>query len=188
MAVSNLKMLTDWSDVLSAARVTRGSEDTGEEPSSIWKRKILLSEHSPIRMLEFSWTWIDIPYWVSVHFVRHKVGIEHFVRSQRKSREDGLDLSQHEPVNHHCKANAQAIINISKERLCACANQDTRSYWKQVLKAIYCLGEQELVHSCAPKCCCRGYCPEGKQDCRLGPAYFKEYRDFVSESGMRIFR
>ena len=42
-------------------------------PTDEWKKKLLKSEHSPIRTLWFAFK-IEMPYWVSVHFVRHKLG------------------------------------------------------------------------------------------------------------------
>ena len=42
-------------------------------PSMEWKEKLIKSEHSPIRTLWFGFK-LEIPYWVSVHLVRHKIG------------------------------------------------------------------------------------------------------------------
>ena len=39
-------------------------------PTDEWKAKLLRSEHSPIRTLWFAFR-LTIPYWVSVHLVRH---------------------------------------------------------------------------------------------------------------------
>lgn len=44
---------------------------------------MLLAEHSPIRLVEYEWTWGQIPQWVTVHFVRHHIGCEKFVHTQR---------------------------------------------------------------------------------------------------------
>ena len=65
-------------------------KDKGVYPTAAWKKKILLAEHSPIRLMQFAWKWSDLPYWVSVHIVRHKIGIEHFVSTQRTDR-TGVD-------------------------------------------------------------------------------------------------
>ena len=60
------------------------------------KKKYLTSEHSPIRYLRFI-IRMEIPYCNSVHFVRHKLGVEHFVQSQRNDRQDiGQDSAQAE--------------------------------------------------------------------------------------------
>ena len=63
----------NWQEIKDATMNTIG-KSTGAYPSSEWKRKLLLSEHSPIRKLKISWRWADIKYWVSVHLVRHKIG------------------------------------------------------------------------------------------------------------------
>ena len=44
----------------------------------------LLSEHSPIRQM-FKWKWINLLL-ISVHFVRHKIGIRHFVSTSVRPR------------------------------------------------------------------------------------------------------
>lgn len=159
--ISLFKVLTEWSSVLNAARTTVGKEAAGKEPSSSWKKKILLAEHSPIRLLVINWKWSDLKYWVSVHFVRHKIGIEHFVRTQRsdrtgKSREN---LAQDAVVEHECTANAQSLINISRRRLCSKASKETREAWLTLLDSLNLL-EPELVSVCVKECFYRGFCPE----------------------------
>lgn len=62
-----------WQSIKNATLNTI-SKNKGAYPDSEWKRKLLLSEHSPIRKLKIGWRWVDIKSWVSVHFVRHKFG------------------------------------------------------------------------------------------------------------------
>lgn len=76
----------EWPEVKRTARTTAGKEGQGAYPSDAWKKQILLAEHSPIRKIRFNWI-MEIKSWVSVHFVRHKFGIEHWVRSQRTSQD-----------------------------------------------------------------------------------------------------
>ena len=111
----------------------------------------------------FRWKWVDLKYWVSVHFVRHKHGIEHFVSTQRSDR-TGVsrdDSPQGALVEHECFANAQEIIYISRKRLCSQASPETRAAWKLVLDALAPL-EPELRAVCVPECVYRGFCPEFK--------------------------
>ena len=61
-------------------------------------------------------------------------------------------------------ANAQAIINISRKRLCSCASVETREAWKQVLEAIKEV-DPILVDKCVPECIYRGFCPEFMKPC-----------------------
>ena len=138
MEIKFLEIKTTWREVADAARTTVSMDRGTKEPSKSWKKNILLSEHSPIRQLILKWKWIDLKYWVSVHFVRHKIGIEHFVSTQRTDRtgEDREIKAQSSPVSHECIANAQAIINISRKRLCNTASKESREAWKAVLEKI----------------------------------------------------
>lgn len=152
----------DWLISKKLAYHTIGRE-TETQPNEQWKRMILGAEHSPIRNLLVRWEWINLPYWVSVHFVRHKIGIEHYVRSQRNDRQSEYDRNkapQDAPVTHSCVANVQEIINISKVRLCKQASYETRYAW------VMFLGElmnhmPEVPDFCQPTCIYRnGICPE----------------------------
>ena len=116
MQIAWLRHEDNWQDVKNAAMNTVG-KDKGVYPTAAWKKKILLAEHSPIRLMQFAWKWSDLPYWVSVHIVRHKIGIEHFVSTQRTDRTgvDRTERPQNAPVLHQCQANAQALITISRK-------------------------------------------------------------------------
>ena len=152
-----------WRDVADAARTTIRMPEGTKEPSSAWKRRILLAEHSPIRQMVFKWKWSNLKYWVSVHFVRHKFGIEHFVSTQRTDR-TGVDrdsLPQDSLVEHECFANAQAMIFISRRRLCRQASPETTAAWRMVLEEVK-QTEPELYSVCVPECVYRGFCPEFK--------------------------
>ena len=161
MKIGFLKVIGNWRDVADAARTTINLEVGEGEPSSNWKRKMLLCEHSPIRKLHIAWKWTNIMYWVSVHFVRHKFGIEHWVRTQRTDR-TGVqrgDLSQSTMVEHESEADAQAVINISRRRLCNQASPETRDAWKAFLLRLA-EKEPELTSVCVPDCIYRGWCYE----------------------------
>ncbi len=163
MKVGFLRKVGTWRDVADAARTTIRLDAGTKEPSSKWKKRILLAEHSPVRKLCFGWKWLDLPYWVSVHFVRHKFGIEHFVSTQRSDR-TGLDRDstrQDAPVAHECFANAQAVMFISRRRLCSQASPETREAWRAVVDEIAKV-EPELAECCVPECVYRGFCPEFK--------------------------
>lgn len=62
-----------WQSIKNATLNTI-SLNKGSYPDSEYKRKLLMSEHSPIRKLTFGWRWVDIKSWVSVHICRHKFG------------------------------------------------------------------------------------------------------------------
>jgi hypothetical protein len=151
----------NWLQIKSATLNTVG-KDSDKYPTSEWKQKLLLAEHSPIRMMKFQWRW-ELPYWTSNHYVRHKHGIEHFVKTQRTDRTgiDRNELGQGELVTHECEANAQALINISRKRLCNCASKETREAWKLVKNEVAKV-EPELANCMQPECVYRGVCPEMK--------------------------
>lgn len=162
MKIDIFKHNDEWQKIKDATMNTIG-KTTGRYPTSDWKRKLILSEHSPIRLMKFYWRWINIEYWVSTHFVRHKIGIEHFVSTQRSDR-TGMSrgqLPQCATVNHACEADAQTLINISRKRLCYCASKETREAW-QAVKDEIAKTEPELASCMVPECIYRGFCPEMK--------------------------
>ena len=149
-----------WQEIKDSTMTTIG-KNTGRYPDSDWKLKLLISEHSPIRRLRIKWKWEAIKSWVSVHFVRHKIGIEHQVSTRRTDR-TGInrdELRQDELVNHEIDANAQAVINISRKRMCFQASKETREEWFKVVNAIKDV-EQELYITCVPECVYRCGCSE----------------------------
>ena len=168
-----------WQEVKNAAMNTVGKAE-GKYPTSEWKKKILRAEHSPIRLLEFTVRMDDLPYWVSVHLVRHKIGIEHFVSTQRTDR-TGIDrtvLPQDAPVSHTIKVNAQALINISRKRLCMKASPETREAWQAVLEAIK-EKEPEVYEVCVRECVYRGFCPQMQTCGYYGTEpYFQESKEY----------
>ncbi len=177
-----LKFIVSWEDVKGAARSTIGKNGNGTPPTDSWKKWMLLAEHSPIRRLVIRWKWSRLSYWVSVHFVRHKYGIEHLVSTQRDDR-TGVDRDgkpQDAPVTHECDANAQALINISRKRLCGKASEKTRQAWVEVKDEIKKI--DPILASCMVcECVYRGFCPE-RYSCGYAdtPEYAEKLKDYRS--------
>ena len=174
-----------WREVANSARVTIGKEDGEGEPSSHWKKRMLLAEHSPIRQIIIKARWTDLKYWVSVHLVRHWLGIVHWVRTQRTDR-TGVDrngIEQGALVEHEIEANAQAIINISRKRLCTNASPETREAWTAFLNS-FAVKQPELLDVCVPDCIYRGYCYEyvscGLINTEEYQQWLKEYREGIN--------
>jgi hypothetical protein len=69
-----IKDYTDKWMLVKETTMTTIGKDRGKYPTSEWKRKLLRSEHSPIRNINITAKFYDIPYWVVGHFVRHKFG------------------------------------------------------------------------------------------------------------------
>ena len=175
----------EWQKVKDATMNTIG-KDTGKYPNSEWKRKLIMAEHSPIRLIKFGWRWKDLKYWVSVHLVRHWLGITHFVSTQRTDR-TGIprdELPQGSVVNHECEANAQALINISRKRLCSCASPETRKAWQEVKDEVAKV-EPELASCMVKECIYRGFCPEmfscGYHKTEVFKKELEEYRRGINE-------
>ncbi len=186
LTLNYFKTRFTWRDVADAARTTIRMEEGKKEPSRAWKRRMLLAEHSPIRQMMFQWKWANLPYWVSVHFVRHKIGIEHYVSTQRTDR-TGVsreEAPQSALVMHECFANAQALIFISRKRLCRHASPETTAAWRMVLDEVK-TREGELWEACVPECVYRGFCPEFKS-CGYAdtPAFQKALATYRAESGL----
>lgn len=163
MKVDFLGIKGTWREVADSANTTINKEAGTKEPSSQWKRRMLLCEHSPIRQILVKCKWYELKSWISVHFVRHKFGIEHWVRTQRTDRTNinRDDLPQGNMVEHEFEANAQSIISISRKRLCNQASKETREAWIAVLQSIK-EAQPELYDVCVPDCIYRGWCYEFK--------------------------
>lgn len=156
------EQLVGWNEALNDARETVHRDPKTGEPTANFKRAILDSEHSPCRSVLYRIRFVGIPYWVSVHLVRHKYGVEHFVSTQRTDRtgEDRTAKTQDAPVNHTMVINAQEIMFISRRRLCAKASPETREAWSMAVMAIRAV-DPILAEYCVPMCEYRGgYCHE----------------------------
>ena len=155
--------VTGWDLAKEMAMATMGRQ-FAKSPTSKWKSILCRCEHSPLRTVQFKIEFSNLPSYVSVHFVRHKCGIEHFVQSQRVDRSESHtprhDLPQDAPVLHKMLVNAAEIIFISRRRLCSQASPETRSAWRLVIDQLRAIGETELADACVPECVYRGYCPE----------------------------
>ena len=171
--INRMEQVTTWKRVLNAARRTIGRKPIDKDPSDDWKGKMPLAEHSPIRLLEFDWSWSDIRQWVTAHLVRHHEGCEKFVHSQRGDRRKILedygvqtrdDLPQGALNDMDMTANAQALINISRKRLCNCASKETREAWIKVKEAIAEI-DPVMASKMVPECIYRGFCPEFLSPC-----------------------
>jgi hypothetical protein len=173
---------SDWLAVRNAALETQ-RKHSDKIPSSKLKTKFLLSEHSPIRLLEFSWRFVDLPYWIAMHLRTHHEGLTHFISSQRNDIQHEFDrrkAPQDSLVNHQIIANAQAILNISRARTCNNASLETRQAWRLFLDTLQPFAP-ELVSVCVKPCIYRnGICPERFKTCgyNLSSKFREELADY----------
>ena len=160
-----VKINNDWKDVKNTCRTTVNKDHTDNEPSDKFKHDILITEHSPIRLISIRFIFKGIKSWVATHFSRHKW--ECFISTNRSDRigKDRGTLSQDSPVNLDGEANAQALIDTSRKRLCFEASTETRREWEQLKKDIFKAGEEELSNCLVPNGIYRGGCPEVFSKC-----------------------
>lgn len=140
MKVELLKYPTeqDWLWCKTCTLNTVGIKAIKTMPTDEWKQKLVESEHSPLRELWFGFR-LEIPYWVSVHLVRHNIGINHYVQSQRDDRQKTetiprAEKPQGEIVSHIVSVNAQELVQIAHKRLCMQASEETRAVVKEMCR------------------------------------------------------
>lgn len=177
-------IICDWVRVKNHCRTTDNKGFTEKEPSEEFKNKLLISEHSPIRLIEYDWTWKGMPYWVHAELARHK--FEKFISTQRDDRVKN-DIPrgkkpQDTPVQFDGYANQQNLIDAWRKRLCYKATPEARSYavsFKRALKEAGYVAEAAVL---VPNCVYRCGCPEFTE-C----GFFKKFRQQASSGGVDIF-
>jgi len=132
----------------------------GQE-SMVTLNEIYRCEHSPMRTQLFWIEMIGIPTFVSVHLVRHKIGAEHFVMSNRDDRGGDDNVNRQTPVNHGMLLNAQALVNMARKRLCHKSHSTTRLVMNSIRDEISKL-DSDLAKHMVPECVYRLGCHEPK--------------------------
>lgn len=183
-----LEVKGSWSEVLDACRSTVSKKFLNKEPSEEFKRAILVSEHSPIRTKLFKWIWYDLPYWVSTHFARHHIGFEKWISTQRNDRQDNYDREQapqDAPVTFIGEGNTQALINMSKVRLCFTASKKTRDKMVQLKEEIKKV-DKTTAWGMVPSCIYRGGCPEKGlgTKCKFYEEFLKRHPEITAQTSL----
>ena len=184
MKVELLKYPTsiDWGWVRFLAMNTVGKNvDKLDDPmTQNLKKKYLKSEHSPIRYLTFI-IRMTIPYCDSVCFCRHKLGVEHFVQSQRNDRQDKFDRYK-EPqghlVSHVMVVNAQELMFMARRRLCHMASKNCQKIMKMIKHVVLNMCpefEDVLVPNCEYLHCCPEFKSCGYWDARKDKLFVDKY-------------
>lgn len=173
-----------WQQVKDATMTTIG-KDTGKYPTSEWKRKLLMAEHSPVRIPQIIVKIYDAPQFVHGHLVRHSLGFTPFVSTLRSDRADYDEVPDRNTLQSaEYIFNLQAAINVSRKRCCMCASYETRYVWGKVLDAIKEF-EPELYKLCVKECVYRGFCPEmfscGYHKTEAFKKELDEYRKGINE-------
>lgn len=149
-------------EVADRARTTIGLDPGDKEIKPEYMRKLYLCEHSPIRIKSYIIRVEGIPSWIATHFARHHVGVTPFIETMRDDRKEYEGVPDREtPVIMELHLNSQAIISISRKRLCNCAHYRTKKVWKDILDELEKFNPS-LVKCCVPDCYYRGWCYEHK--------------------------
>ena len=92
--------------------------------------------HSPLRAVNYRIYVEDVKSWVTVHYVRHHIGVQFYVKSQRTDRDPSSGDRNKDPqdtlINMMFDINANSLLTMAQARLCCKAAPDT----KAVMKAI----------------------------------------------------
>jgi hypothetical protein len=132
-------------------------EFTSGKQSKISLKRMYQCEHSPIRTQIFFVRMYNIPSFVSVHFVRHKIGVDHFVKSNRSDSTGISDeqINRLTPVDHLMIVNAQSLINIARKRLCYKAHEETVKVMEAIKEEMFKI-DKDLYPFLVPECSYRG--------------------------------
>jgi hypothetical protein len=169
-----IKIKGDWTEVLNDCRSTVGKEAKDVAPSTDFKKRILIAEHSPIRDISIKWIWENIKSFIATHFSRHKW--ECFIKTQRTDRTGTLrdELPQGALVSFTGEANVQHLIDTARKRLCYQADPETRAYMED-LKIVLQDIDPEISDVLVPNCIYRGCaCPEMKS-CGYIESFIKQH-------------
>lgn len=148
------------------------SKDSDKPPTDEWKAKLLKANHSPIRTLQFCFRITDLPYWVSVHLVRH-VHATPFVSTQRVDRQKKYDRNsarQDSPVTMCWYMNAEELITIAHKRLCNQASKETKAVVSAICAEVLRVNP-EFTGLLVPNCAYRGGLCDEFNCCGLNEAF-----------------
>ena len=149
----------NWMNAKNKCRTTVNKSYSEVDATPTFKQKLLISEHSPIRLIGIDWSWNGIAYWVSTEWSRHK--FEKYISTQRTDR-TGLDRGakpQDAKVNFDGYANAQNLIDAWRKRLCGQATVEAQMLALDFKRELHKV-EPELANVLVPNCVYRCGCPE----------------------------
>jgi hypothetical protein len=167
-----------WIRAKNACRTTVNKKHTENEPSDEFKVSLLLSEHSPIRLIRLGWVWENMKSWIATHWCRH-VHMEKFISTQRTDR-TGINRDN-EPqsalVTFEGDTTAQNLIDSHRKRLCYQSSDETREYAEDFKAKINEIDES-LAFVLVPNCIYRCGCPEFEQ-CKFFGEIVKAHPDII---------
>ena len=174
METKIIKYNVDWLEIKSACMQTI-SKQAKTTPPDEWKRKLIISRHSPIRRGVISWKWDNIPFYVMGHFVRHHVGCTPYVATSREDRTNipREERKQTDSVSMQMDANIQALIDMAEKRLCTQSDKVTREYM-EALKDEITKYDETIGWALAPSGIYKCGCPEKFSNCTYCTSILKQ--------------
>ena len=168
MSTELTSVSADWKHVKNACRTTVGKSGSDIDASEDFKKKLIISEHSPIRRLRFSWKWSGLKSWIATHFSRHVW--ECYIQTQRTDRtnKDRDLIEQGALVVFDGEMNGQNAIDTARKRLCRCSSKETRE--KMMALKLKMLESDELIelsNAMVPNCVYRFGCSEPFEKCNF---------------------
>ena len=211
-----IEQMVDWSWAKRLLLRTIGKKPKTPYPTREQKLEWLISEHSPIKVVQWCIDIDQLRQWVGVHLLRHDYVLP-YITSQRCDKvedaervaDEVLSIIREDIVNdpdfdrstwrdwriqgsendHSFVVNAQTLINISRKRLCHAASKETRAVWKLVHDVIR-EQDPEMAAAMVPNCIYRGFCAE-RECCgyALTPRYIDDlfaYRSLIPAAEQRL--
>lgn len=170
MRVEYIRLLgPEW--IMGPMNATQGKDMLAcKKPSIKTWRKMLATvggvPHSPIRAVIYRIFVFDLKSWVSVHYVRHHIGVMPYVKSQRDDKNEEVisrdDSPQGKEIEMMFDMNANALLTIAKARLCMKASKETRDVFRALREQMFSGDEydQEVAKLMMPPCKWYGRCFE----------------------------
>ena len=163
-----------------------GSIPTGNQ-TKIPLRKWVVTEHSPIRGLQFEIVFEGLPAYIANHLKTHFEGFS--LQISESNRRDypsryGKTVTRdgEAPIRHGMVCNAQSLINVSRKRLCSGADSFTIKVWMKVKEAMMEVNKDVAEHMVV-ECIYRGgICPEIYHKCKYNstPHFKREFKKYIS--------
>lgn len=164
----------NWLNIKDACMQTI-SKQAKTTPPEEWKRKLIISRHSPIRRGVISWKWDNIPFYVMGHFVRHRF-ITPYVSTSRSDRSEIKDRSerkQTDNVSMQVDASIQSLIDMAEKRLCKQSDKVTIEYM-EALKDEITKYDETIGWALAPSGIYKCGCPEKFGNCTYCTSILKQ--------------
>lgn len=157
-----------WDIANYVARKTQNPEakfNEGKEPSLGFKKKLLVSDHSPLREVRLLID-MDLMNKIQNHVVRHNIGVQWFVATLRSDIVSSDDFKVHRMTERYLtfSINLSALVNIIRKRTCKTSDPDTVKLFELLAEKVIELdpllfGKRFLYAQC-------GSCKEVFKNCR----------------------